>query len=352
MKIDTHFLHGCREYDRRTRRPDSLDLFCEANEADGKLDFLDSLEDRADKLLRVGNCLHQLVVGAPRDVKLLNQLVNNNVDRFGFVRGLGFNLLVLSEAVTDVVVRDMETAELQGDSSVAEAIESFVQVAVDIQCRSIQNFQRLSSLGCQQHAPEGHYPFGLLVLICAALQRKTSTVHHLPASVDGNSKTAHLQISNTRNVDSCVGRHDVNHLEPIQAPMQALDAVLDPRQPLPCLAPFVRVGIALGGSRRPRDLWGGWFRVWLGDVGVGILIFRCDSLCLGPLQCPDVNRDGELVHHDAQPGRLGKSRAVDVKAQAPDVDTDAIARGVGESAEGEVANALDRNAGDYAEDGE
>src|SRR5690242_12615138 len=123
--------------------------------------------------------------------------------------------------------------------------------------------------------------------------------------------------------------------------MQPLDALLDPCQLLPRLTPFVGADIAPCGPWCPRRFRGGRSRGLLGRVGIRIHLLRRRLLRPGPFQLLDINRDRELVHDNTQPGRLGEGWAVDVKAQAPDLDADAIARGVCEPAEGEIANALD-----------
>lgn len=73
---------------------------------------------------------------------------------------------------------------------------------------------------------------------------------------------------------------------------------------------------------------------------------------LASLELLDVNGDDKFADDDTQPGGLGKGRAMDVEAQATDLDLDAIFEDVGKAAQGEVADALDGEAGEDSDDGE
>lgn len=99
--------------------------------------------------------------------------------------------------------------------------------------------------------------------------------------------------------------------------------------------------------------WGAYALAIVVVGGVVVVILGSDTDA-GPaaLEGLDVDGDDELVHYNAEPGRLGKGRAVDVEAEATDLYLKAVSRGVGEAAQREVSDALDGDAGDDAEDGE
>lgn len=99
--------------------------------------------------------------------------------------------------------------------------------------------------------------------------------------------------------------------------------------------------------------WGEYALAIFVVVVVVVAIVRSDtSAGLAALEGLDVDSDNKLVYYNAEPGRLGKSRAVDIEAEAADLYFKAVSRGVGEAAQREVSDALDGNAGDDSEDGE
>ncbi len=139
----------------------------------------------------------------------------------------------------------------------------------------------------------------------------------------------------------------------MQSPVEELDALLQFGELLP--GPASRVPKAFPsycrylGSPGCRIRAGGLvFAFGLrGAIALSILVRK-----LVFLKLEQVDSDGQLADNYAEPRGLGESRAVDGEAEAADFNLEAIARGVGESPQGEVTDALDRDTGDDAKDGE
>lgn len=69
-------------------------------------------------------------------------------------------------------------------------------------------------------------------------------------------------------------------------------------------------------------------------------------------QSLQVHGDPQLRELEADPGWLREGRPVQMQAQAPYIESNSIFRSVGDTAQGEVADPLYGDAGDYPQDSE
>src|SRR3569833_219581 len=233
VEVNSDLLHGCIQQNWRPGSFDCFDPLGHAHEADGKLHLLDSPQDGASKLLGVGHGLHQVMIGTSLDVDLLDEPIHVGVRVAilgGDRRGDELALCVPINAELDVVIRKLHASQLQRDGSVSETVQRLVEEAVDVQSSFVQNLHRLLALGREENAPERHDPLSLLLFVLfftAALQEKPGSVNHLLASFNRDGEAAKLYISNPDNVDSRIGRHHVDHAQPVDVPVQPLDPLLE-----------------------------------------------------------------------------------------------------------------------------
>ncbi|KAJ8107145.1 hypothetical protein OPT61_g9068 [Boeremia exigua] len=245
--------------------------------------------------------------------------------------------------------RDAQTAQLEGDGGVAQALELLLEEAVDVEGAVVEHFGRLAALGGEEHAAQGQVPLGgplLLARLELAVVEEAAAVDRLAARVDGERQGADLGGADVEHDDGGGVGQQVDHADVVDAAVQALDLLLDVRQALPRQAAAVlgAVGVRVfdhlgrGGAAR--------LVCAMGPVGPAGLLARLLAQGL------EVDGDLELGQHDAGPRRLGKGGAVEGEAEAANVDAQAIFGGEGDAAQARVAQALDGHAGDDADEGE
>lgn len=227
---------------------------------------------------------------------------------------------------------------------------------MDIEERVIKHFKGFLAVCSEENTSRRYDPLRLTLLLLGRgpLEQEACSIDHLAPCIHSYSKAPDLELSNIDNVYGRIGSDNIHHPEPLHLVMQFLDPVLQLGESLPCLTSWSRCRCSR--SRLPYVYVAFPPRSLLLRAILSILpllvsrsVGRLGSFC--GLELLDIDSDDQFVEHEAQPCGLGKGRTVDGEPQPSYLDSTPIARGVGESSQGEVANSLNGNAGDDSKKG-